>query len=78
MESDKGVLISSLRRGGKADEATVQRGYVLVSVNGEAIKDLDDFKKKYKTYTEDENGSYLLFLKFAKRNRYALIEGDSV
>ena len=78
LESDKGVLISSLRRGGKADEATVQRGYVLVSVNGEAIKDLDDFKKKYKTYTEDENGSYLLFLKFAKRNRYALIEGDSV
>jgi serine protease Do len=76
LESDKGVLISSLRRGGKADEARVRMGYVLVSVNGEEIKDLDDFKEKYKTYAEND-GSYLLFLKFAKRNWFALIEGES-
>ena len=71
-------MISSLRRGGKADEATVRHGYILVSVNGEAIDDLNDFKEKYKAYAEDKTGSYLLFLKFAKRNWYALIEGDSV
>ncbi|MEJ2545472.1 MAG: trypsin-like peptidase domain-containing protein [Calditrichaceae bacterium] len=77
LDSGKGVLISSLRRGGKADEARVRRGYVLVSVNGEEIQDLDDFKAKYKTYIENKDESYLLFLKFAKRNWFALIEGDS-
>ena len=76
LDSDKGVLISSLRRGGKADEARVRMGYVLVSVNGQEIKDLDDFKEKYKTYAES-NKPYMLFLKFAKRNWFALIEGDS-
>ncbi|MBN1407402.1 MAG: trypsin-like peptidase domain-containing protein [Calditrichaceae bacterium] len=77
LDSDKGVLISSLRRGGKADEARVRRGYVLVSVNGQEIQDLEDFKEKYKTYSEEKNESYLLFLQFAKRNWFALIEGDS-
>ena len=76
LDSDKGVLISSLRRGGKADEANVRMGYVLVSVNGQEIQDLEDFKEKYKTYAES-NESYMLFLKFAKRNWFALIEGDS-
>jgi hypothetical protein len=77
LESDKGVLVSSLRRGGKADEARVRRGYILVSVNGEKIDGLDDFKKKYKKYTENDSASYLLFLKFANRNWFALIEGES-
>ena len=77
LDSDKGVLISSLRRGGKADEARVRRGYILASVNEQEIQDLNDFKEKYKTYAEDKSGSYLLILKFAKRNWYALIEGDS-
>ncbi len=77
LDSDKGILISSLRRGGKADEARVRRGYILASVNEQEIQDLNDFKEKYKTYAEDKSGSYLLILKFAKRNWYALIEGDS-
>ena len=77
LDSEKGVLISSLRRGGKADEARVRRGYILVSVNGNEIEDLNDFKEKYSTYIKDPKKSYMLFLKFAKQNWYALIEGDS-
>jgi len=76
LESEKGVLISSIRRGGKADEGQVRRGYILMSVDDEEIENLADFKEKYVQYTENKFQSYMLFLKIAKRNWFAVIKGD--
>lgn len=70
------MLISSIRRGGKADEGEVRRGYILMSVDGEEIESLFDFKEKYAQYAKNSSKSYMLFLKFAKRNWFAVIKGD--
>jgi serine protease Do len=76
LESDKGVLISGVRRGSKADEADISKGYILTLIDGKEIKDLADFKKKYAQYIENSKKSYMLFLKYAQRRLYALIKGD--
>ncbi len=76
MDSDRGVLISGIRRGSKADEADINRGFVLVSIDGVEVTDLDDFKIKYEQILSDDGKPHMLFLKFGQRNRYALIKGD--
>ena len=76
LPTNQGVLISGLRRGGKADEAEVRRGYVLLSVNGQIIEDLEDFKVKYAQFAENKSESYLLFLTQGNQNWFALIKGE--
>jgi serine protease Do len=76
LESDNGVLISGVRRGSKADEAEVRGGYVLVFVDGEPVLDLEDFKTKYSKFVEEKDKSRMLFMKFAQRNRFAVIPGE--
>ncbi|MGD9488251.1 MAG: trypsin-like peptidase domain-containing protein [Calditrichaceae bacterium] len=76
MDSERGVLISGIRRGSKADEADINRGFVLVSIDGVEVTDLDDFKIKYERILSDDGKPHMLFLKFGQRNRYALIKGD--
>lgn len=65
-----------MRRGSKADEADISKGYILTLIDGKEIKDLADFKKKYAQYIENSKKSYMLFLKYAQRRLYALIKGD--
>lgn len=77
LSANQGVLISGLRRGGKADEAEVRPGYVLLSVNGQIIEDLEDFKVKYARYAENKSDSYLLFLTQGNQNWFALIKGEN-
>jgi len=76
LKNKNGVLISGIRRGGKADEASINRGFVLLKINGTEVLDLNDFKNQYKELIKNPEKSHFLFLKFAGRNRFALIEGD--
>lgn len=78
LESEKGVLITGVRRGGKAEEGEVRPGYILLSIDGQEIENLADFKEKYNSYVKISSKSYLLFLKFARRNWYALIKGEDI
>jgi len=76
LESINGVLISGVRRGSPAAEGGAARGYILAKIDNEPVLNLKDFKQKYKEFTKDNGKSHLLFMKFSKRNRFALIKGD--
>jgi serine protease Do len=77
LSSDKGVLISGVKSGSKSSKADVRRGEILFAVNDNEIDNLVDFKEKYKEYIENDEESYLLFLKSGQTNHYSLIEGES-
>ena len=76
LDSSRGVLISGVRRGSKADEADIGRGYILLKIDGAPVKNLDDFKQRYQQYIKNPREDHLLFLKFFRNNRFALIKGD--
>jgi serine protease Do len=76
LKSDSGVLISGVRAGSKADEANIFHGSILISVDGEEIRDLAEFRKRYAALNGTPGQSHLLMLKFANRNLFALIPGD--
>jgi len=75
-KSAQGVLVSGVRRGSPAAESGVRRGYVISKIDGQPVKDLPDFKKKYAAFGKNTAKAHLLFLQFSKRNRFALIRGD--
>ena len=76
LRSAAGVLVSGVRRGSPAEEGGVLRGYVISKIDNKPITDLQDFKRKYKRYRKD-NRAHLLYLRFSKRNRFALIKGGA-
>jgi len=76
LKSNKGVLISGVRAGSKADEAGIFRGTILSSVDGEDIRDLTDFKERYRQWADIPLQSRMLMLRFSNRNLFALIRGD--
>lgn len=77
LDSDKGVQVSGVRRGSKADEANLNRGYVILTIDDEPVENLDAFKKMYEEKLNDKMDSHMLFLTIGRRNLFALIEGDS-
>lgn len=77
LESAKGVLVSGVRMGSKADEAGISRGFVLLKINDREIADLTDFKTHYQQLIQNPNQAHMLLLTFAKRYRFALIEGEA-
>ncbi len=76
LDSLQGVPISGVRRGSKADEANISQGYILLKIDGQTIKNLADFKQRYHNYLKNPQESHFLFLKYARNNRFALIEGE--
>ena len=75
LKSLNGVLISGVRRGSPAAEGGVVRGYVLAKIDNRPVKNLKEFKEKYKEFTKENHSAHLLYLQFSKRNRFALIKG---
>ncbi|MBN2707952.1 MAG: trypsin-like peptidase domain-containing protein [Calditrichaceae bacterium] len=78
LESDNGVLISGVRRGGPADESDIRRGHILLKIDEEEIINLDDFKQKYQAMKENPARDHLLYLRFINRNWFALIKGTAL
>lgn len=76
LESDKGVLISGAKSGSKGAKANIRPGEILLTIDGETVENLDDFKRKYEKYKENTEKSYLLFLKSGQSNHFALIERE--
>ncbi|MCB0282873.1 MAG: trypsin-like peptidase domain-containing protein [Calditrichaeota bacterium] len=75
LDSEEGILISSVKSGSKGDKAEIRPGEVLLSVDDVKILNLDDFKTKYENYRQSEK-SFLLFLRSGQTNRFALIKGE--
>ncbi len=76
LDNNEGVLISGVRPGSKADEADIRRGYILTKIDDTPVKSLEDFKAKYENYLKEPEKPHLLFLKIARRNWFALIDGE--
>lgn len=75
LESDKGVQVSGVRSGSRADDAGVPRGWVIATIDGIPVEDLEDFKTKYNASLKSSADSHMLLMKFGQRNLYALIKG---
>jgi serine protease Do len=45
LQGEKGVVISSIRRGSPADEAGLQRGDLVQEIEHESIEDMDDYRR---------------------------------
>ena len=71
------MLISGVRQGSPADEAKIQRGNIIVSIDNFAVDDLNTFEKKYNEIIKEEHGKHLLRLKIGKRNYFAIIKGGN-
>ncbi len=76
LSSSKGVLISGVRKGSKADEAEVRSGYILKTIENMPVENLEDFKQKYEKLKLSDK-AHLLFLQLGNSNRFALIQGKS-
>ncbi len=76
LESDKGVLVSGSKGGGKGEKADIRPGEILLKIDGVAVEGLDDFKEKYEGYKKEREKSFLLFLKSGQSNHFALIQGE--
>lgn len=76
LENDEGVLVSSVKNGSKASKADIRPGQIILKINNEEIKELEDFKIKYEQFKKQQDKSFLLFLISGQNNYFALIEGD--
>jgi len=66
-----GVLVSGVRRGGKAQEAGLERGAVLLKMDGQDIRDLTHFKELFRAAKSDQ--AHLLVSLTGPSQRYSLI-----
>ncbi len=71
LDSTEGVLVNFVERGSIAAEAGMFPGEVIVSVNGKAVKALEDFKQMLSEITP--NSRFLLKAKSGDNLRYHLI-----
>ncbi len=62
LTDDKGVVVTTLAPGLAAAKAEIQRGEVIIAVNGEPVEDLNAFAKLYKESTEKREPLVILLV----------------
>jgi serine protease Do len=67
LERAEGLVVSSVRPGGAADQAGLRRGDVITEVNRRPVRDLADYKREM---SRSENDKSILFL--VKRDKTSL------
>ena len=67
LERADGLVVSSVRPGGAADQAGLRRGDVITEVNRRPVRNLADYKREM---SRNENGKSILFL--VKRDKASL------
>ncbi len=75
LSSQEGVLISGVRLGSVAEEAGVFNGAIIIKIDGQPVKNLATFKKRYENEYRKDQKDHLLILKIGDINRFALIKG---
>jgi serine protease Do len=74
LEPERGVLVVDVRPGSPADEASVQRGDVVLEVNRQEVKSMDDMKEKMARAAAGKEG-VLLLIQRGKTTIYAVLKG---
>jgi serine protease Do len=64
----KGVVVTQVEPGGNAEDAGLQRGDVIVSVNGNTVDSVDDVEKELAKAKADG----VARLRFRRGNQYSL------
>ncbi len=73
VKGDKGVLVAGVQPGSPAENASVQRGDVILEVNRQPVKGVEDMKEKIeKSRTKD---SLLLLIQRGGSNIYLVLKG---
>jgi serine protease Do len=74
LKPERGVLVVDVRPGSPADEASVQRGDVVLEVNRQEVKSMDDMKEKVARAAAGKEG-VLLLIQRGKTTLYAVLKG---
>jgi serine protease Do len=74
LPSKQGVLISGTQQGGIANAAGLLRGEIVLTMDGQAIRDLEHFQELYKERVESGQPLILLDVKQASRTRFVVVK----
>ena len=74
LRDGKGVLVSGVRAGSKADEADIFRGNVLRFIDNTEIEDLEQFKQIYETLDKLPEKGIMLQMVYRNATRFALLK----
>ncbi len=77
LNDSKGVLVSGVVMGGRAQEAGVFAGTILKKVDNQNIQSLQEFTTLYENSFGKDETDHLLLLKIGDVNRFALIKGKT-
>ena len=77
LNDSKGVLVSGVVMGGRAQEAGVFAGTILKRVDNQNIQSLQEFTTLYENSSGKDETDHLLLLKIGDVNRFALIKGKT-
>jgi serine protease Do len=76
IKDDKGVMVSGVIAGSPADEADIFRGYVIKDVEGQQIKDLDQFKQVYEKLKDLPPKGRMLQVSYKESLIFALLKEE--
>jgi serine protease Do len=76
IKDDKGVMVSGVIAGSPADEADIFRGYVIRDVDGQQIKDLDQFKEVYEKLKDLPPKGRMLQVTYKESLIFALLKEE--
>jgi len=71
LKDDRGVLVAGVQPGSPANHASIQQGDVIVEVNRQAVKSVNDLKEKI----AGAGDSLLLLVKNSHGSRYVVLKG---
>jgi len=72
-KTDKGVVVAGVRPGSPAENASVQRGDVILEVNRQPVKGMEDMKEKLEKSSGRD--SLLLLIQRGGGNLYVVLKG---
>ncbi len=73
----EGVLVEGVRTGGAAHRGGLRRGLVIESIEGEPIRQLADFEKRYKDLSKAGSSRILLQVRRYDSQSYVLLQLDT-
>jgi len=73
IKADHGAVVAGVQSGSPADRAFIQPGDVILEVNRQAVKSVNDLKEKIATANDGD--ALLLLVKNAQGSRYVVLKG---
>ena len=70
---DRGVVVASVRPGSPAQEATIQKGDIILEVNRQPVKSVEDMKARIAK--PGDNGRTLLLIQRGRNTLYLVLKG---